>query len=236
MAKLYFKFGAMKSGKTTDILKTYYNYTEKGMNTLIIKPGDDKKAGTSIQCRSGAELKTDYVIPKDTSAYDIIASHIVNNKLFTILNDDILPLIPDDKEALAKILPHLIEKHLAKVNIGCIFVDEAQFLMPFQVDELADVVDDFNVPVLCYGLRADAFSHLFPGSQRLFEIADVLEELKAVCTCGEKATFNLRLNKVGDKFVPVFTGNQIAIDGIDSDYDSVCRECYKKLRRKYEKK
>ena len=90
--------------------------------------------------------------------------------------------------------------------------------------------------MLCYGLRADAFSNLFPGSKRLFEVADVLEELKAVCKCGAKATFNLRLNRVSDELIPVFSGEQVSIDGIDAEYDSVCRPCYKKLRRKYEKK
>ena len=73
MAKLYFKYGAMKSGKTTDIIKTYYNYVEKGMEIIIIKPGDDLKAGGNIQCRSGAELKCDYVVSKDVNIYYLIA-------------------------------------------------------------------------------------------------------------------------------------------------------------------
>lgn len=199
MAKLYFKFGAMKSGKTTDIIKTYYNYKEKGMNVLIIKPGDDKKAGENIQCRSGAELKTDYVVPTSVDVYNLIAYHLINN------------------------------------NLDCIIVDEAQFLTPKQVDELTEVVDNFDIPVLCYGLRADAFTNLFPGSQRLFEVADKIEELKAICKCGNKATYNLRLNKIDDEFIPVFSGEQISIDGIDSEYDSVCRPCYKKLKKEYNK-
>jgi len=90
--------------------------------------------------------------------------------------------------------------------------------------------------VLCYGLRADAFGHVFPGSLRLFEIADKIEEMKAICKCGNKATFNLRLNKINEEYIPVFEGEQIAIDGIDSEYDSVCRRCYKKLRKEYGKK
>lgn len=199
MAKLYFKFGAMKCGKTTDIIKTYYNYKEKGMNALIMKPGDDTKAGSKIQSRSGAELNTDYVVDKNVDIYDLIAKHLVNH------------------------------------NLDCIIVDEAQFLTTLQVDELADVVDNFDIPVLCYGLRADAFSKMFPGSKRLFEVADVMEELKAVCKCGAKATYNLRLDRTDGVLVPVFSGPQIAIDGKDSEYDSVCRPCYKKIRRKYEK-
>lgn len=200
MAKLYFKFGAMKCGKTTDIIKTYYNYKEKGMNVLIMKPGDDKKAGSKIQSRSGAELDTDYVVNTDVNVYNLIAYHLINN------------------------------------NLDCIIVDEAQFLTSKQVDELSNVVDTFNIPVLCYGLRADAFTNLFPGSKRLFEVADVMEELKAVCKCGSKATYNLRFNRIDGELIPVFEGEQISIDGIDAEYDSVCRPCYKKLRREYGKK
>lgn len=200
MAKLYFKYGAMKSGKTTDIIKTYYNYKEKGMNVLIMKPGDDKKAGSNIQSRSGAELNADYVVLLNIDVYQLITYHLIDN------------------------------------NVDVIIVDEAQFLTPKQVDELSEVVDQFDIPVLCYGLRADAFSNMFPGSQRLFEIADKIEELKAICKCGKKATFNLRLNKINGELIPVFEGEQVSIDGIDAEYDSVCRPCYKKLRREYGKK
>lgn len=200
MAKLYYKYGAMKCGKTRDLIKTWYNYNEKGFNLIIIKPGDDKKAGENIQSRAHEELKADYVVPSNVNLYDLIAKHMID------------------------------------YNLHAILVDEAQFLAPHQVDELADIVDNFNIPVMCYGLRADFQSHLFPGSQRLFEIADVLEELKAVCKCGEKATYNLRLDKnINGEYIPVFEGPQVSIDGIDSDYDSVCRPCYKKLKREYKK-
>lgn len=202
MAKLYFKFGAMKCGKTRDLIKTWYNYEEKGMKAIIIKPGDDKKAGDNIQSRANEELRADYVVPANVNIYNLISYHVIDN------------------------------------NLDCILVDEAQFLSADQVDELAEIVDKFNIPVLCYGLRADAFSRLFTGSKRLFEIADVLEELKAICKCGDKATHNLRFDKDKNtgELVPVFSGPQIAIDGIDSEYDSVCRPCYRKLRRTYDKK
>ena len=207
MAKLYFKQGPMKSGKTRDLMKTWYNYTEKGMNAIIIKPGDDKKAGNNIQTRANEEMKVDYVVPRNTNIYFLIAGHLLDNNL------DLIP-----------------------ASLDCIIVDEAQFLTEVQVDELSDVVDNFDIPVLCYGLRADAFTHLFPGSKRLLEVADVIEELKAVCKCGEKATHNIRYDKINGELIPVFSGPQIAIDGIDSYYDSGCRRCYKQLRRKYEKK
>lgn len=118
MAKLYFKYGAMKSGKTTEIIKTYYNYIDpfKGnKKVLIMKPGDDKKAGAKIQSRSGAELNTDYVVPSNVDVYGLIAYHLLNN------------------------------------NVDVIIVDEAQFLTPKQVDELSDVVDNFDIPVLVMG-------------------------------------------------------------------------------------
>lgn len=202
MAKLYFKFGAMKCGKTRDLIKTWYNYKEKGMNVIIMKPGDDKKAGENIQSRANEELKADFIVPKDKNIYDLISNYLVEN------------------------------------NLDCILIDEAQFLTEKQVDELSDIVDNFKIPVLCYGLRADAFTHLFTGSKRLFEVADAFEELKAVCKCGEKATHNLRLDRINGELVPIFSGPQIAIDGIDSEYDSVCRPCYKTLRRskKYDQK
>ena len=200
MAKLYYKFGAMKSGKTRDLMKTWYNYKEKGMNVLIIKPGDDKKAGDNIQSRANEELKADFVVPKDVNIYDLISAYLVNN------------------------------------NLHCILIDEAQFLTPKQVDELSDIVDNFNIPVICYGLRADAFTNLFPGSKRLFEVANAFEELKAVCKCGDKATHNIRFDRINGELIPVFSGPQIAIDGIDSEYDSLCRPCYKTLRRTYDKK
>lgn len=200
MAKLYFKQGPMKSGKTRDIIKTWYNYNEKGMKAIIIKPGDDKKAGNNIQSRANEEMKADYVVPSETNIYFLIADHIRYN------------------------------------NLDCIIVDEAQFLTEKQIDELADIVDNFNIPVICYGLRADAFTHLFTGSKRLLEIADSIEELRAICKCGEKATHNIRFDRIDGELIPVFSGPQIAIDGIDSEYDSLCRPCYKKLRRAYEKK
>ena len=76
MAKLYYKFGAMKCGKTRDLIKTWYNYTEKGMNVIIMKPGDDKKAGDNIQSRAHEELKADFVVPKNTNIYNLIAGYL----------------------------------------------------------------------------------------------------------------------------------------------------------------
>ena len=103
MAKLYFKYGAMKSGKTTEIIKTYYNYIDpfKGnKKVLIMKPGDDKKAGAKIQSRSGAELNTDYVVPSNVDVYGLIAYHLLNNNVDVIIVDEAQFLTPKQVDEL----------------------------------------------------------------------------------------------------------------------------------------
>ncbi|GGO91897.1 thymidine kinase [Stakelama pacifica] len=102
---------------------------------------------------------------------------------------------------------------------GCVLVDEAQFLTPDQVGQLARVCDDLNVPVLAYGLRTDFRGDLFPGSARLLAIADALIELKSVCRCGRKATMNLRVDGEGN---PVAEGQQTEIGG-NERYVAMCR-------------
>lgn len=107
-------------------------------------------------------------------------------------------------------------------DISCIFVDEAQFLNEEEVDALFFFAKEKNVPVICYGLKTDFTSHVFPGSKRLFELADTLEELKTICFCGRAARFNAR--KIAGEFT--LSGNQVAIDGIDAEYESLCADCY----------
>ena len=104
-------------------------------------------------------------------------------------------------------------------KIDCLIVDEAQFLSAKQVDMFARIVDELNVPVVCYGLRTDFTGHLFEGSQRLFELANRLEEVPTVCWCGKKAVFNARV-KDGKM---VRTGEQIMMGGNES-YITVCRK------------
>jgi len=104
--------------------------------------------------------------------------------------------------------------------IACILVDEAQFLTPAQVDELARIVDQHQIPVLCFGLRTDFRGELFPGSARLLAVGDKLSELKTVCRCGRKATMTLRMGADG---IPVADGDQVEIGG-NERYESRCRE------------
>jgi thymidine kinase len=108
------------------------------------------------------------------------------------------------------------------LEVSCLLIDEAQFLSETQVDDLLRIAIEENVPVLAYGIRTDFQTVAFPGSRRLLEIAHSIEELKTICRCGRKAVFNAR--KIGDRFI--FDGDQVAIDGVDVTYESLCGSCY----------
>jgi thymidine kinase len=110
--------------------------------------------------------------------------------------------------------------------VACILVDEAQFLTPEQVWQLAHLADAVNIPVLCYGLRTDFQGRLFPGSAVLLGIADSLVELKAVCHCGRKATMNMRVDAQGHA---VKQGAQTEIGGNDR-YVALCRKHFSEAR------
>ena len=105
----------------------------------------------------------------------------------------------------------------------CIIVDEAQFLSKEEVDFLTQVVDEWNVPVICYGLRADFRGDLFPGSQALLATADVIEEVKTICWCGRKATCNARFDENG---VVLKEGAQVVL-GANDRYIGLCRRHWK---------
>ena len=105
----------------------------------------------------------------------------------------------------------------------CIIVDEAQFLTKDDVSFLTDVVDDLNVPVLCYGLRADFKGDLFPGSAALLASADKIEEVKTICWCGKKATYNARFDSTGKVLKD---GEQVVI-GANEQYIGLCRKHWK---------
>lgn len=108
-------------------------------------------------------------------------------------------------------------------HTDCILVDEAQFLTPEQVNQLSDLVDEADVPVLCFGIRTDFLGNLFPGSARLLALADKLNELKTVCHCGRKAIMVARLDEHGKA---ISKGDQVEIGGNDR-YVSMCRKHYK---------
>lgn len=112
-----------------------------------------------------------------------------------------------------------VQKRLAGGPCACIFVDEAQFLTPEQVWQLARVVDDLGVPVMAYGLRVDFMGELFPGSATLLAIADEMREVRTICHCGKKATMVVRKDAAGRV---VTGGDQVQIGGNES-YVSLCR-------------
>lgn len=109
-----------------------------------------------------------------------------------------------------------------------IIADEAQFFTPEQIDQLRTLVDDYDIPVLCFGLRTDFLTHFFPGSRRLMELADSITEIKTVCACGRKATVNARIDGNGKI---VTEGSQVLLGGNDA-YIAMCHKCWKEKIRK----
>ena len=112
----------------------------------------------------------------------------------------------------------------AKGRRDVIIADECQFLTPAQIDQLRSIVDEENVPVLCFGLRTDFQTKLFPGSARLFELADSITEIKTICGCGSKATVNARIGPDGKI---VTEGEQVLLGGNDT-YIAMCHSCWRK--------
>lgn len=194
MAKLYYRYGAMNSGKTAILLQVANNYEERGMKVLILKPGIDSKGANFLVSRIGLKRKVDHIILEDENVYKYLENNID--------------------------------------GVACVLIDEAQFLTKNQVEDLMQVVVDFDVPIICYGLRTDFRTEGFEGSTRLLEIAHSIEEMKTICKCGRKAIFNTR--KVNGKFT--FSGEKVAIDGFSEvTYESLCPKCYYEKLRKYKK-
>jgi thymidine kinase len=183
MSKLYFRYGAMNSGKSTGLLQAAFNYEERGQRVLLAKPGVDTKGDRDVVSRLGVTRTVDLVFGPHANVREMV---------------------------------------LAAGDVDCLLVDEAQFLAAPQVDDLLRLAVLDGIPVLAYGIRTDFRTEAFPGSARLMELAHTLEELKTICRCGRKAMFNARL--VDGVFV--FDGSQVAIDGVDVTYESLCGNCY----------
>ena len=123
------------------------------------------------------------------------------------------------------------EAYHARGKRDVIIADEAQFFTPEQIDQLRQLVDEEDLPVLCFGLRTDFLTHFFPGAQRLMELADSLTEIKTVCSCGRKATVNARIDGQGRI---VTSGGQVMLGGNDS-YVAMCHQCWKRTIREQQK-
>ena len=129
-------------------------------------------------------------------------------------------------EAKAQIITpeqDICKEYEAAGECDVIISDEAQFITPAQIDQLRTLVDEKDLPVLCFGLRTDFLTHFFPGAQRLMELADSITEIKTLCACGRKATVNARIDADGRI---VTEGSQVMLGGNDS-YHAMCHKCWK---------
>jgi len=126
---------------------------------------------------------------------------------------------PSDKFNASSDLFEMITARLAQSRVACVFIDEAQFLSKEQVWQLARVVDDLGVPVMCYGLRVDFMGELFPGSAALLAWSDEMREVRTICHCGKKATMVVRQDDEGR----VLTGGEQVQIGGNETYHSLCR-------------
>jgi len=188
MPKLYFRWGAMSSGKSTQLLVALFQYLSSDKKALLIKPAIDIRDGQSI-------VKSR--VPGLTREANII---MPPKKLFTT--------------------EELIKLH----DYDVIFIDEAQFFHPSQIEQFSYL--SLHVPVIAYGLRTDFRGKLFPASAMLFALADEITEIKNICKyCTKKATQNLKL-KCDESKSP---SNQIEL-GAEDKYVGVCKSCYYKYR------
>ena len=133
-------------------------------------------------------------------------------------------------EAVADVIgpnDDILESFLAHGKTDVIIADEANFFSPEQIDSLRDIVDELDIPVLCFGLRTDFMTHTFPGSKRLLELADSITEIKTICSCGSKAVVNARISPDGHV---VTEGSQILLGGNDC-YVAMCHKCWKRAIR-----
>lgn len=183
--------------------KLYFKYgamgSSKSANALITKFNYEERG-----------MKVWLIKPSvdDRDGADFISSRIgIKQKAYNILpNDNILELLENQKD------------------IDVIISDECQFFTEKQIDELRDIVNFKNIPVLCFGLRTDFLTHQFPGSKRLFEIADSITEIKTICSCGAKAIVNARIDENGKV---ITQGEQVFLGGNDS-YVAMCHKCWAK--------
>lgn len=163
MAKLYFRYGAMNSGKSTAMLQAAFNYEERGQQVLLGKPQIDTKGDSAIVSRLGVSRPVDFVLSPGEDAY----------RAFSAQREQV--------------------RARTGLDVSCLLIDEAQFLTPRQVRQLHRLAHRSALPVICYGLRSDFRGEAFPGSAQLLTLADDLEEMKTICACARKASMNVRL-------------------------------------------
>lgn len=186
MAKLYFRYGAVSSAKTLNLLAVFHNYGQQNKRAVLIKPKTDTRFGASVvKSRAGLHVEADYILS-----------------------------------------PNQIIPASALEETHCILIDEVQFFSESFIEQLREITSNNDIPVICYGLRTDFKTKSFPGSLRLFELADTIEEIKTTCTfCNSKAVFNLKT--LDGK--ATFTGPQVDL-GAEEKYLPTCASCYSKKK------
>ena len=183
MANIHFKFGAMNAGKSTQLIQAAFNYKERGMTPLVLKPSIDTRCGAgTIHARVGL---------------DIDCIEFGNN-------DSIWPIVKDN------------------IDVNVVLIDEVQFMTESQVMDLVIVAKEYDITVVCYGLKTDFSGNLFVGSAKLLAIADKFEVLKTVCWCGDGATQNARVDKNGNM---VTVGQSIEVGDVGR-YVPLCMKHY----------
>ena len=188
----------MGSSKSLRLLAMAHGFDEKNIPIVVFKPSADTRDGVD-KVKSRAGLERECIcVDSDINLYELV-------------ND----------------FNHVIMATQGK-ELKWILVDECQFLTEEQIDQLSDIVDYLGINVMCYGLRTDFKSKLFPASKRLFEMADEIEEIKTTCECGKKASINARFSEDG---TIITEGNQILVGG-DDLYHAICRKEWKDLIRK----
>jgi thymidine kinase len=194
MAKLYFKYGVMGSSKSANALMTRFNYMERGCNVLLIKPAIDTR---------------DYEIDESGIKHAVVHSRIGLSA-------------PVDVVGETDSVLELLRKRQEEQEINVIIVDECQFMSESQVEDCRYIASYFDMPVLCFGLRTDFQTRLFPGSKRLMELADTIDEVKHICSCMDKSIVNARMDAMGNV---ITEGAQVEIGG-DDRYEAMCWRCW----------
>ena len=165
MAQLFFRYGAMSSGKTIEILKVAHNYEAQGRQIVLLTSEVDNRKGVGIVASRIGLHRQALPIKEEMNLFDYVND--LNKK--DIANGD--------------------------GKIACVLIDEAQFMKKHHVLECTRIVDELKIPVMAFGLKNDFQNHLFEGSENLLIFADKIEEMKTICHyCGHKAIMNLRIN------------------------------------------
>ena len=199
MAKLYFRYGAMGASKSANALMVKYNYEEQGKKVLLVKPDKATRDGSTV-------IKSRIGLQSEAVSFTVVRKTVDGYK------EKLDGLFSSVQEVAAQ-----NEKSI--LDVDCVIIDECQFLDVLDVYYIEYIVDNMDIPVICYGLRTDFQGQLFPASAQLLAFADYIEEIPTICWCGKKARFNARL----EDGRMVLKGIQYKEGGNES-YTALCRK------------